>query len=136
LRGLTAKIHSLTENIVHLELYDIFKEELIDLRDYLKQSSIVSTLKMNQWICCDESFCGFFGCLTNLKISLKNFSFMKRMKYPNTLKVLDVQLEALTKAFLDGIRKNAPSLEEMIITFSRVDETVVETLNSFQLEMK
>ena len=47
-----------------------------------------------------------------------------------------MQLEVLTTAFLDGIRKNAPGLEDLIITFYRVDETIVETLNSFQLEMK
>ena len=47
-----------------------------------------------------------------------------------------MQLEVLTTAFLDGISKNAPGLEDLIITFYRVDETIVETLNSFQLEMK
>ena len=56
---------------------------------------------------------------------------MKRMKYPHTLRILDIELEALTKSFLDGIRENAPLLRELIVKFPKVDATVVEDLNQF-----
>jgi hypothetical protein len=54
---------------------------------------------------------------------------MKRMKYPGTLRVLEIELEALTKSFLDGIRENAQELEDLTIKFAKIDATVVEDLN-------
>ena len=60
---------------------------------------------------------------------------MKRMKYPGTLRVLEIELEALTKSFLDGIRENAQELEDLTIKFAKIDATVVEDLNQFQLEL-
>ena len=93
------------------------------------------SLIFNQWIVCDESFCGFFHKLQHLKISLKNFSFMKRIRYPYTLKCLEVQLESLTRTFLDGIRNNAQNLESLSISFAKVEADVVENINNFQKEI-
>jgi len=60
---------------------------------------------------------------------------MKRMRYPGSLKCLEIQLESLTRAFLDGIKLNASSLESLSITFNRVEADVVENLGSFQREI-
>ena len=49
---------------------------------------------------------------------------MKRLKYPSLLTILEIQLEALTKSFLDGIRDGAKSLRELTIQFSKVDATI------------
>jgi uncharacterized protein YqgQ len=46
-KGLIGKIHSYTPELLHLELNGAFKEDLMDLRDYLVQKSILRTLKMN-----------------------------------------------------------------------------------------
>jgi hypothetical protein len=53
------------------------------------------------------------------------------MKYPSQLRILDIRLETLSKSFLDGIRKNARNLRELTITFTKVDEQLIEQLSQF-----
>ena len=60
---------------------------------------------------------------------------MKRMKCPYNLKCLEVQLESLTRSFLDGIRNNAQSLESLSITFAKVEADLAENINNFQREI-
>ena len=61
---------------------------------------------------------------------------MKRMKYPATLRELDIELESLTKSFLDGIRQNAQGLEELSIKFNRLDQSTVQVISQFQQEIE
>ena len=82
----------------------------MDFREYVNQESILTTFKISQWVVTDETFCGYFGLLTNLKIQLKNFSFQKSMRYPGNLRDLDIHVESLTKGFMDSLRENAQSL--------------------------
>ena len=103
-KGLVGFQHSYSPNLVELELIDNFSTELLDLREHLVQSSLLTSFKMNQWMCCDQTFSGYFGKLRELKLSLKNFTFMKQLQYPSGLRVLEVQLEVLTSAFVTGIR--------------------------------
>ena len=61
--GMLGRRHSYTPKLIHLDVVDAFDEVLMDLRDFMTQESILETLKLNQWICCDESFCAYFGHL-------------------------------------------------------------------------
>ena len=51
---------------------------------------------------------------------------MKRMKFPLSLKVLDVQLASLRRGFIDSLKQNVLNLEELTITFAKVDMTETE----------
>ena len=60
-KGLIGHAHSYSPALLHLDISDGFNEVLMDLRDFMFQQSILRTLILNQWICCDESFCAYFS---------------------------------------------------------------------------
>jgi len=121
LKGLLARTHTYSPNLVHLELSDNFNESLLDFRDYLIQPSPLRTFRLQQWIVCDHTFCGYFAHLTTLKLQVQSFTFMKKMKYPSQLKVLEIQIETLGQSFIGSILESALCLAEVTVKFGKVD---------------